>query len=246
MDENIHKKKSRVGLYSTLIFHLVVLIVLLIASIGSEMRDESSFVLDFTKQELREKENEQEQFKQKVSEEVDQLLTAARNNSGNVRNVAVDANERLRDDRNANPSKVYDEARELQNKLDAAAQLAKQMDASDADNYAQLDDKKPKEESKTTAYSGPSVISFDLEGRKAQYLPVPAYKGYGSGDVCVKIYVNQKGRVIKAEVIENQSSTDSSLWGFALAAAKRSRFNASTTASEAQSGSILYRFIGQY
>jgi hypothetical protein len=240
-----NKKKSRVGLYSTLIFHLSLIIILLIASIGGVVSKENTFVLDFTKQEQRQKEREVEEMKQKVSEEVDNLLAMARSQSSQVRNVAVDANERLRDDRNANPSRVYDEARDLQRKLDAAAQLSKQMDEREAQNFASLDAKEDKADNNSPAYSGPSVISYDLEGRKAQSLPVPAYKGYGGGDVSVKIYVNQKGRVIKAEVIQSASANDPSLWSFAEAAAKRSRFSASTTAPDPQIGSILYRFIRQ-
>ena len=247
MSDSEHKKESKVGLYSTLIFHLSLVIILLIASIGGVVSKENTFVLDFTKQEQRQKEMEVEEMKKKVSEEVDNLIAMARSSSSSqVRNVAVDANERLRDDRNANPSRVYDEARDLQRKLDAAALLSKQLDAKDAQDYASLDDRKDKPDNgNTPAYSGPSVISYDLEGRKAQSLPVPAYKGYGGGDVSVKIYVNKAGRVIKAEVIESASSPDRSLWSFAETAAKRSRFSSSTTAPDPQIGSILYRFIRQ-
>jgi hypothetical protein len=241
-----HKRESRVGLYSTLIFHFSLIIILLIASIGGVVSKENTFVLDFTKQEQRQKERETEEMRQKVSEEVDNLIAMARSQSNQVRNVAVDANERLRDDRNSNPSRVYDEARELQRKLDAAAQLSKQMDAREAENFASLDAKDNKADNDNApAYSGPSVISYDLKDRKAQSLPVPAYRGYGGGDVSVKIYVNQKGRVIKAEVIEGVSASDASLRNFAVAAAQKSRFTSSTTAPDPQIGSIVYRFIRQ-
>ncbi|MBO7479676.1 MAG: hypothetical protein J6T49_04360 [Bacteroidales bacterium] len=246
MSKENHKRENRVGLYTTLIFHFSLIIILLIASIGGVVSKENTFVLDFTRQEQRQKEKEVEQMRQMVSEEVDNLLAMARSQSSQVRNVAVDANERLRDDRNANPSRVYDEARELQRKLDAAAQLSKQMDAAEAQNFASLDAKEEKSDNNNApAYSGPSVISYDLKDRKAQSLPVPAYRGYGGGDVSVKIYVNQKGRVIKAEVIESASAKDASLWNFAVAAAQKSRFTASTTAPDPQIGSIVYRFIRQ-
>ena len=48
-------KEDRVGFYTTLVFHLAVLIVLLIVSIGHVASTETSFVLDFTKQEELEK-----------------------------------------------------------------------------------------------------------------------------------------------------------------------------------------------
>jgi len=235
-----------VGLYSTLIFHLSVIIILLIASIGGVVSRENTFVLDFTKQEQRQKEMEVEQMKEMVSEEVDNLLAMARSQSSQVRNVAVDANERLRDDRHSNPAQVYEDARALQRSIEASAQLDRQLSAADADYYASLDnqpDNKVKDD--TPAYSGPSVISYDLEGRKAQSLRVPAYRGYGGGDVSVKIYVNKSGRVIKAEVIQSVSANDPSLWSFAEDAARRSRFTSSTTAPDPQIGSIVYRFVRQ-
>ena len=242
-----NKKKNRVGLYSTLIFHLSLIIILLIASIGGVMSRENTFVLDFTKQEQLEKEKEVEQMKEMVSEQVDNLIAMARSSSSSqVRNVAVDANERLRDDRHSNPAQVYDDARALQRSIEAAAQLDKQLSAADADYYASLDNKTDNsDKNEAPAYSGPSVISYDLEGRKAQSLPVPAYRGYAGGDVSVKIYDNQKGRVIKAEVIQSVSASDPSLWSFAESAAKKSRFTASTTAPDPQIGSIVYRFVRQ-
>ena len=247
MSETSHKKTNKVGLYSTLIFHLSLVIILLIASIGGVMSKENTFVLDFTRQEQLEKEREVEELKQLVSEEVDNLIAMARANpNSNVRNVAVDANERLRDDRHSNPAQVYDDARKLQQSIDAAAQRSKQLDAEDAQNYADPEVKQVNDDKKNTpAYSGPSVISYDLKDRKAQNLPVPAYRGYGGGDVSVKIYVNKSGRVIKAEVIESVSASDTSLWDFAVAAAKRSRFTSSTTAPDPQIGSIVYRFVRQ-
>ena len=95
------------------------------------------------------------------------------------------------------------------------------------------------------AYQGPSVISYELEGRKALSLPVPAYKGYGAGDVLVDIEVNPAGRVTAAKVRADGSSADASLHSFAVDAARRSRFSASADAAKSQPGWILYRFIAQ-
>lgn len=239
-------KSSRVGLYTTLIFHLVVIIFLLASSISSLTSRETSFVLDFSKQEKIEKEKEVMEMKEKVSKELDQLLAASRNNS-NVRNVAVDANSKhLKDDRHKNPNQVYNEHEELQRKLDAAKRQSQALDKQDAENYANLNKKdNSKSSDDAQSYQGPSVISYSLDGRKAHYLPVPAYKGYGSGDVAVMIFVNRKGRVTDAKIIEGASSNEPTLRSFAISAAKRSRFTASATAVEPQQGEIVYRFIGQ-
>ena len=59
-------RDDKAGLYLTVIFHLVILIVLLIAQIGFSLQKENSFVIDFTKQE----EIEAREKKQRFDEEV--------------------------------------------------------------------------------------------------------------------------------------------------------------------------------
>lgn len=235
--------EHKVGFYSTVIFHLLALILLLSFSIGTVAQSETSFVLDFTKQEELERQEREMEFKENVKEQLEDILKSTRQD---IRNVAVDAGSKLKDDRFKNPSEVYDQAKELQRKLDASAREAKaQRDADDAAELASRNDRNDEEENSQSTYRGPSVISYELEGRKAIYLPVPAYKGYGSGDVLVEIEVNHKGRVTAARVLTTASSGDTALHEFAIEAAKRSRFSSSETADRAQTGTILYRFIAQ-
>ena len=87
------RKENRIGLYSTIIFHLVVLIILLVYSLGASVRKESSFILDFTqqeKQELIKQQEELKEFKDRVSKELDAMIAAAP--TPTVRNAVVDAN----------------------------------------------------------------------------------------------------------------------------------------------------------
>lgn len=236
-------KEDRVGFYTTLVFHLAVLIILLIVSIGRVASSENTFVLDFTKQEELEKLQKEIELKEQVARNLEDQI--AQRQQQRIRNVAVDAGSRLKDDRFKNPSEVYDEARELQRKLDASkrdalAQQAKE-EAVDLNQHQQGQES----QEPAPAYKGPSVISYELEGRKALSLPVPAYKGYGAGDVLVDIEVNQAGRVTAARVRPEGSSADASLHSFAIDAAKRSRFSASPDAEKSQPGWILYRFIAQ-
>ena len=235
-------KEDRVGFYTTLVFHLSVLIILLLVSIGHVATSETSFVLDFTKQEELEKLQKEVELKDEVNKNLEDML--ARQPRERIRNVAVDAGSKLKDDRFKNPSEVYDEARELQRKLDASRRDALAQQAKD--EAVDLGPQKGEESSEPApAYQGPSVISYELAGRKALSLPVPAYKGYGAGDVLVDIEVNPAGRVIAAKVRADGSSADASLHSFAIDAAKRSRFSASADAAKTQQGWILYRFIAQ-
>ena len=236
----LDSKEKKVGFYSTIIFHLVVLIIFLLTAIHGIVSEETSFVLDFSKLEEIEKIEKLEELKQQASKELDDLLSGRASNS--YRNVAVDrSNQPLRDDRFKNPNQVYDEARELQRKLDASRAAALREQGSD--DVASNNENLPKENAQQ--YKGPSVISYTLDGRKAISLPVPAYKCQGGGDVSVQISVNRKGYVVGASVIESVSSSDECLIRSAVAASKIIRFRASTSAPEKQVGEIVYRFIAQ-
>ena len=238
----LDSKEKKVGFYSTVIFHLVVLIIFLLTAIHGIVSEETSFVLDFSKLEEIEKIEKLEEIKQQASKELDDLLSGKVSPSA-YRNVAVDRSSRaLKDDRHKNPNQVYDEARELQRKLDASRAAALREQGSD-DVASASTDNLPDENAQQ--YKGPSVISYTLDGRKAVSLPVPAYKCQGGGDVSVQISVNRKGYVVAAQVIESVSSSDECLIRSAVAAAKRSRFRASSSAPERQVGEIVYRFIAQ-
>ena len=237
----LDSKEKKAGFYSTIIFHLVVIIICLLTAIQKVVSEETSFVLDFSKLEELERVEKQEELKAQASKELDDLLSGNASSSA-YRNVAVDRSSRaLKDDRFKNPNQVYDEARELQRKLDASRTAAQREQGADEDAVSQ--DNLP--DSNAPQYKGPSVISYSLDGRKAVSLPVPAYKCQGGGDVSVQIQVNRKGYVVSAAVIESVSSSDECLIRSAVAAAKRSRFRASSSAAEKQVGEIVYRFIAQ-
>lgn len=229
----------KAGLYTTIAFHLVVLIVLLSITISQVASPESSFVLDFTKQEEIEAQQKAIEFKEEVSRELDEQFGQTQSQ---IRNVAVDAS-RLKDDRNTDVNALKKEARELQKKLDASRKEAIAQEKALEEAVAM--GKEEENNSEATSYKGPSVVSYDLEGRKATYLHIPAYKGYNGGDVYVKIAVNRKGRVISAQAIKEISSSDPQLQELAVEAAKRSRFSAKEDAKEVQLGEIVYRFVKQ-
>ncbi len=234
------RKEGRIGLYTTIIFHLVVLIVLLLYSIRSMVQEEASFVLDFTHEEEKELVQKQEQlqeFKERVGRELDAMIAAAP--TPKVRNAVVDAN--------AIKARAEKEAlgRSVEEALAANRRAAMAAEEDDEDMVPTGNDEEKGDEGEAHEYTGPSVLSFDLAGRKAVSLPVPAYKGLGGGDVAVAIYVNRSGKVIKAQVIEAHSTQDRSLWKWAVKAAERSRFNRSDSADDPQKGSIVYRFIAQ-
>ena len=240
--KNLFKnKEDKAGLYITIIFHLVVIIVLLAYQIDSTLKREESFVLDFSKQEEIERRQKEEAFKEDISRRIDDLIAAAGSSSEPIRNIAVDAGSQLKDDRNTDADQLYKDAERLAQELRDGQQLE---DASE-ETVELKPEKKKTDDSKKKEYSGPSVLSYNLDGRKASHLKIPAYRCYGSGDVTVIITVNNSGQVVGAKVLDAVSSNDQCLRNFAIRAARLSRFSASTTAPPNQTGEILYRFIAQ-
>ena len=236
-------KEDRAGLYLTVIFHLTVIIVLLLYSIDTTLRREESFVLDFSKQEEIEKKEKEEIFKEDISRKLDELISAAQSSSAPIRNIAVDAtNSRLKDDRGTDAEQLYKDAERLAKDLKSGHKDAIEEDA--RQETVELQHQK-KSAANQKEYSGPSVVSYTLDGRKASHLKIPAYRCYGAGDVTVIITVNNAGQVVKAEVMDGISSDDQCLRSFAVRAARLSRFSASQTAPPNQKGEILYRFIAQ-
>lgn len=233
------KSDDRAGLYITIIFHLVVIIVLLVCQISSALKRDNTFVLDFSKQEKVEKEQAERNLKEEVSERLDRMLAEAAGVP--VRNVAVDRGA-LKDDRNTNAEELYREAEKLAQDL----KNGPKFDEPDED-YAAVSkpERKKEEQQKSSSYKGPSVVSYELDGRKASKLSIPAYKCLGAGHVTVIITVDPSGKVLNAKVQDEVSSDDKCLRDFAVRAARLSRFSASGTAPARQIGNIVYLFVAQ-
>lgn len=231
-------REDKAGLYVTLIVHLGILIVLLIAQIGFSLQRENSFVIDFSKQEELRRIEEKKQFDENISKRVDDLISGA---SGiEFRNVTSSRNrEILKDDRSTDADQLYRDAERL------AKDLKSGPDQMDDDYVAEPTRKTEDKKSETRQYSGPSVLSWHLDGRKASHLPIPAYRCYGGGMVTVLITVDNSGRVIDAKIQEETSSDDRCLRDFAIRAARQSRFSIKQDAPARQHGDIVYQFLAQ-
>lgn len=232
-------KDDRAGLYITVIVHLVVLIVLLSIKLGAVLGKENSFVLDFTKAEQIEKIQKELALKQAINDRLNEMLSQGGYEP--VRNIAVDRSA-LKDDRNSaeDARKLYEEVEKLKQDLKAAPEVPEENEV-----VAAPEPRKKKEEKKESHYSGPSVLSYELEGRKASRLPIPAYRCMGAGEVKILIGVDKQGNVVAAKVDEGASSPDGCLRSFAVRAARMSKFSASATAPNNQAGYIIYQFVAQ-
>ena len=228
---------QKAGIYITVSIHLAVIIVLLLVRIGMEIQKENSFVLDFTKQEEMEQAREHEELLRSAAAQLEEMIAAA---GMPVRNVTVNSGA-LKDDRGTDAEELYKEAERLAQELKDGQEQPQEVDEVAVEPIKKEGSKK--EEAKP--YSGPSVLSWSLDGRKATRLPIPAYRCYGAGEVTVIITVNNQGDVVNAKVDEKLSAQDGCLRTFAVRAARLSKFNASASAPARQMGTITYAFIAQ-
>lgn len=230
-----------------MIFHLTVIVVLLLYQIDATVRREESFVIDFSRQEEIERQmQEMEEMEREIAklDAIRQRLEEKISGSSTpVRNIAVDRGGPLKDDRGTDAEQLYKDAERLAQELKNGQSNA--FEESFSDETVDLGSGKPVSGKSESVYSGPSVLSYTLDGRKASKLPIPAYRCYAGGEVTVIIVVNPQGMVIGAEVKDDISSTDQCLRNFAVRAARLSRFSQSSTAPAHQTGEIVYRFIAQ-
>lgn len=90
---------------------------------------------------------------------------------------------------------------------------------------------------------GKGGAGYSLTGRKAAALPKPNYNSNKQGKVVVKIWVDRKGNVIKAEPGQKGSTTtDAYLLRKAKEAAMQAKFTPNNEAQEQQIGTITYDF----
>lgn len=229
-------KYSRAGIYFTVSIHLAVLIVLLLCGLGTTLRREESFVLDFSKLDQLEQLRREVAFKEEISRRLEQAIAEGGNDY--VRAVAVDR-AALRDDRGTDAQKLYEDAARLQE------ELSRGFEVPEEEGVVMQEKAEVKKDRQEKTYSGPSVISYELEGRKASKLPIPAYRCIGAGEVKVLIKVNNRGDVVDVRVDEASSSKDACLRNFAIRAARMSKFSISQTAPSLQAGNIVYQFVAQ-
>lgn len=229
---------QQAGLYITVSIHLAVIIVLLAVRIGFEVQRENGFVMDFTAQEEVERLQQRIRMQERVEAQLEQMLS---DQGVPVRNVTVDQST-LKDDRGTNAEELYKEAERLAKELQEGQHKADDT----PDSFAAVEEERQeKKKEETKPYSGPSVLSWSLDGRRASRLPIPAYRCYGAGEITVIITVNNRGDVVNAKVDDSTSSTDGCLRTFAIRAARLSKFSASPEAPARQMGTITYAFIAQ-
>jgi len=235
-------QENATGILGTLAFHMLLAVVFLVIKISSEKSYLDSIILFDIEEELSEERLEEDmpdpEFEQRLA---DYLEQASSNVPVNLaRNVEEEIStekyvEELEQEMDDNRPESWEEMQERLKELEEISQEELIMEAEDDDS-----------KSETEPYTGPTNIYYSLKNRYHRLLPVPVYKCEGSGLIEVSIVVDQRGRVVQAEVNKQGAGLNNTcLAEAARDAARRTRFNADFQAAKLQAGTISYHFIAQ-
>jgi len=241
-----------VGIFGTLIIHLIAGIIFMSLQLNSLNREKSvKYEVVLAPEETIIK---SEKHKELVPTSVERILQDDKEMLNIARNLANKSDEKI------NPADYIDKVKDeliksgklgVNNYIDEQKR-SKELKSNDktaiiSDTIGKDKIEKAKESQRMASnYKGPTRIYYDLMGRTHTYLPIPIYKCQGSGKVVLNIDVNQIGIVEKAVIITNESTTsDDCLIETAVTTALISRFNPDVNAPRIQAGTLTYLFVAQ-
>ena len=225
------------GILGTIIFHMVLILFFLSVKVGDIRRKQMEyFPIDF--------EEELVNIEQIIKEienmpvEIEPLEEEVRRNI--AVNVASKMNEEISTEKYIEQLKEELGIENLQQYIDRKLPEAGNLTYSEEEKTRNNDESPSDEE-----YSGPTNVTYYLENRFKQYLPIPVYTCKVGGLVIVNIAVSQKGTVISTSISKDSETSDECLLETAIKYATRTRFNADFNAVPRQEGYIMYHFVPQ-
>jgi len=240
-------QKHIYGILGTIIVHLLLAILFMLIKLSTTYQErQEAIIIDF------ESTPEEPEL---IEVEVPDRIAEMYNNEEFWTNIARNLSSQTEEEFDIEDyiDKIKQELMESgeiseQNYLDELRQRLEEGTHAGETEFRDLEDSKEEitANEMAAAYSGPTRIYYVLEGRTHRYLPLPIYKCEGSGKVVLDIVVDQRGFVLSAEVIQEESSTDDyCLHDMAKDAALRTRFNLDLSAPARQQGLITYHFVAQ-
>jgi hypothetical protein len=242
-------ERHKEGILGTIIIHLVLATIVLIMKINTIQNRESALNVNLlTEEEVKELLDPDEKKENQTQQK--EIFTPAEREFLGKRNIATNEADQKAND------KVDQMVNDIKNELNIKdpSPVDRQQAPQPAPSEDAIPDKSIKEDkiikrSTTgirTFYKGPTSVSYYLEGRYHENLPIPVYKCQGNGKVVLKIEVNQQGYVVNLEIDRAQSNIpDACILETAEKAAKTTRFNFGNTGPAIQKGTLTYIFIAQ-
>lgn len=244
--------RHRVGLLVTVVLYLIGAILFVSYKIVIHENPTTTMYVDLVDPNEPEPPKPEEEEKPKPVERIDPGQYERVANRRSNANAKTDAS--LKDDRGTKTDQLMEEAERVQREVAANGQAFR----AGMDEVAEMvrRHRMPKSTSNrpqhltsqqsgggTTKVQGNVTVSYDLAGRTAAYLHVPAYQCREGGTVVVAITVNRNGEVTNATV--ERASQGECIAQRAVQAALASSFNADASAPDRQRGTITYVFVAQ-
>jgi hypothetical protein len=225
------------GILGTIIFHMLLVLLFLTVKVGDVRRKQMEYIPIEFDQKLMDMQEFIKNMENK-NVEIEPLEEEVRRNI--AVNVASQMNEKISTEKYIEQLKEELGIENLQQYLDRKLPEEGNITYSEEKNDSESEESAPDKE-----YLGPTNVTYFLENRFKQYLPIPVYTCKGGGLVVVNIIVSQKGDVISTSISEDSETKDECLMVTAIKYASQTRFNADFNADLRQKGYIMYQFIPQ-
>jgi hypothetical protein len=241
-------KTNLVAVLYTIIFHLVVLIILVIAKTEGLKNDrELGVLLDFSEELTLEEMLEEEQI-DVPPEWIEQVYRAREQAS----NRAVNLEDRVKEEISTEDY-VNDLLNELEAQKDEDYLKNREKWKEIISSYVyeeEVADPKAGTDKEKEPFTGPTTITYEFldppKNRQQRMLTIPVYRCEGSAEVEVLVTVRRNGTVDGVEITSVQSGeTPSCFIEAAENAARTSVFFSDYKAPEKQRARITYQFVAQ-
>jgi len=239
------------GVITTLVFHIVVLMILLFSELKvNEKTQEEAILVEVAPEEKKQPVPKKINEIQKMMEAF--LKEKQGSNQQNSNRAVNDASKSSSKTASVSNDPFFDKSYDKE--IADAKQLVADVNKNLAKKIPKIgnirmpeDDTrgKTREEVLQSNFKGKSNIHYFLENRYHSRLPIPVYLAEGGGEVTVDIVVARDGRVISAEPRSNPGSTDMNMLAYAKQAAEKTWFNEDPKAPDRQKGTITYNFVAQ-
>ncbi|HEX2921181.1 MAG TPA: hypothetical protein VHO50_08455 [Bacteroidales bacterium] len=246
-----NRESRLIGILGTLIVHLIAAIIFMSFQISFEKKQNiEAFTVEFEEVEVNPEKDKL--INLPPSKSVEKILQGDNEMLNIARNLAN------KSDQTIDPAEYIDMVKEEliksgkldeNNYIDEWKRLRdnpeEQLSVAEKEKVKQPEEPRKSQEMAAN-YKGPTRIYYDVPGRTHIYLPLPIYMCQGSGKIVLSIEINQKGEVIDADVISEESTTnDPCLSETAVSTAMISRFNPDVNSPKTQRGKLTYHFVAQ-
>jgi hypothetical protein len=238
------------GVIATLGFHLIVIIILIVAQMRPLKKiPQEAVLIDFS--------TEMNKVPEKIPEKEKEKLPLQGNRSSQTNNQEQQlASNRAVNEASNEVSRSKDPFfnKEYDAEIAAAKRLVGDVNKTLSQKIPKIGDVampedntegKTPEQIKQSNFKGKSNIHYFLDKRYHVRLPIPVYLAEGGGEVIVDILVDRNGRVINADPRSTPGIKDLTVLAYAKQAAEKTQFNSDPSAPEKQRGTITYVFVPQ-